>query len=158
VNENLEFTVFKDDKTLAYVKEPVAKTISDLISEMNRAIASYHAEFVYDGENFEYEYERPGGILIKLSPFLERLFGIPSYTWFQNRHEIFPSISDIDLGITSEFTHVNCDAIQPQIVGGKLLPCLKHFNPRTHPELPIIVLMCRVFASINQSTKLKFNS
>jgi len=72
VNENLEFRVFKDDKTLAYVKEPVAKTISDLISEMNRAIASYHAEFVYDGENFEYEYEGPGGILIKfLSDCLE---------------------------------------------------------------------------------------
>ena len=63
--------------------------------------------------------------MVRLSNFLEDLFGVPPNTEFSGAEVKIPSYSSIDLGLTPNFHLITCDVIEPQNYQGKLLPLLK---------------------------------
>jgi hypothetical protein len=60
-----------------------------------------------------------------LSPFLEKVFGIPPSKIFSGAEVILPSYSSIDFGLTPQFHVIMCDLADPQYFKGKKLPVLK---------------------------------
>ena len=127
VTNRMNFTTFSDEEVTEIVQEPTAKSAVDLISELNKAIQKHNAFFTYDGNSILFEDENKGSqrTMVKLSPFLERTFGIPESTVFFGAHMKLKSYNNIDLGTKSGFHVIRCNAIENQYFYGKLLNVLK---------------------------------
>jgi hypothetical protein len=123
----------KDETHDLRVQEPATKDVIDLITAINNAMESFQITLVYDGETIEYENEHTYGALTQFSSLIEEIFNIPTGHWFVKKKETFPSFGNIDLGVTSNFINVSCNAIEPQHYNGTLMPILKMFQK---PEIP----------------------
>jgi len=117
---NIEFSIYKDTQAIVQVKEPQIKTPVDLISELYKAVENYGVGFTHDGINFDYTDDGKGGTMVRLSDYLETIFGIPKNTWFRQEHESYPSYTNIDFGISSKMVY--CDLVQPQHIKGSMIP------------------------------------
>ena len=128
VTDRMNFTMFKDFENKVKVSEPEVKTVSDLISEMNKSVSSHQCYFIYDGKLFSFEDDNKGktGLRVKISPFLSNLFNIPVNTWFHGKMS-FPTYPNINFGVDTDFQLVTCDAIENQQFFGKLLNVLRIF-------------------------------
>ena len=133
-------TFTHDEPHTVMVKEPSPADVVDLISEINKALVDYKLSFVYDGINLEFQSERGHGYRCKLSPLLEKIFGVPADTWFHLTEQIIKSYPDISLEISSDFLIVFCNVAEPQFFNGHMLPYLKinkssaNYNKRVHVE------------------------
>ena len=125
IRQKLELVIFKDHDYSVTVEEPVAKTVPDLISSINTALIKTEVVFTWDGILFTFEQEGKGIVFVYLSPFLEKLFGVPPNSAFTGPEMSFPTYSVINLGMTPDFYIITCNAVEPQIYNGRLLPILK---------------------------------
>ena len=125
VTLKMNFSIVKEDKESVTVQEPTIKSVSDLISEMNKSLIKYKVVFEYDAVNFTYEDSGRGGTIVILSEFLASLLGIPKGTQFKGPEVSYPTYSTINLGLAPSFHAVTCNIIESQTYNGKLLQVLK---------------------------------
>jgi len=127
VTIRMDFTLFNDKTAIVLVQEPEVKTVSDLISEMNKALTTHNIFFIYDGSNFIFNDENEGRqrTMVELSPFISRVFGVPHPKWFIGKQMKLKSYDNINFGLDSEFLLVKCNVTESQYFHGKLSNILK---------------------------------
>jgi len=124
---NIRFTIYSDEIFDLRVPEPEVKSVSDLITAINNTLKDYDVFFTWDSENLIFEDENPMMILVRLSNFLENLFGVPSGTVWSGAELKIPSYSQIDLGLSSELHVVACNLCEDQYYKGLPQPILRIF-------------------------------
>jgi len=123
--ERMRFVVFQETISYVVVKEPSIKSVTGLISEINKSLADKDISFHYDGNSISYEDDSDKNAFINLSSFLEKLFGIPDGTEFTGGEMTLPSYSTINLGLTPNFHVITCNIVEPQNFKGELVPVIK---------------------------------
>jgi len=151
----MDFTLYNDTSVTVEVGEPEAKTVSDLISEMNRAVLAHNVFFVYDGSDFSFndKNERKTGTMVGLSPFMSRTFGIAYPKWLYGVMKL-KSYENINFGLDSEFILIRCNVIESQFYLGKLMNILKMIQVQSPGEKNLI----HVYNFYDPDTQKKFFS
>ena len=108
------------------VKEPEIKTVIDLISSINEALEEKGIAFTYNFKELEYVNENNlNSTELKLSAFLNNLFGLPEDAVFKGNDMKYPAYNEIDLSLSSELILVKSDIAKPQYYNGHMYPVLK---------------------------------
>jgi len=133
INESLKFTIFQDEVSYVYIKEPKYKDVLSLINEINKSLKDYQVFFSWN-ENFVYTYLGNADLFVSLPNYVEEIFGVPLNSVFSGSEMEFPTFENI-IFKTSEYNIITCNIIEDQEFRGKTVPVLKAFRQNnTHAQ------------------------
>jgi hypothetical protein len=113
----LAYQIYHEEKQVATVKEPTDKSVSGLIGRMNDAVSGKGIKFSYNGNELEVDGLYATGYYVRLSPLLEKIFGLVPPCWFDWEKESSQSNASIDLGLSSNHLVVLADVVDPAYFG-----------------------------------------